>query len=367
MVDLVSQYKRLKKEIDKAIQEVLDSAHYIKGPVVAAFEEELADYMGCKHVISCANGTDALQIALMALDLKPGDEVIVPAFTYVATAEVIALLGLTPVMVDVDPNDFCVTTDIVEAAITEKTGAIVPVHLFGQGSEMESIVALAEKHNIFVVEDNAQAIGARYYMSDGSTKRLGTIGHIGTTSFFPSKNLGCFGDGGAMFTDDDQLAQKIRMIANHGQSKQYYHDVVGCNSRLDAIQAAVLRVKLKHLDDFAARRQAVADSYDRAFENLATVQIPYRNANSDHVFHQYTLKIQDGKRDSFRSHLKANGIAHNVYYPLPLYKQKAFSSYWVHKKRLPVTEQLCNSVLSLPIHTEMNEQTLNTIINTLTP
>ncbi len=362
MVDLVSQYQRLRSEIDPAIQEVLDTAHYIKGPIVSAFEQELASYMNCKHVIACANGTDALQIALMALGLKPGDEVIVPAFTYVATAEVIALLGLTPVMVDVDPNDFCVRAEHIESAITDKTKAIVPVHLFGQGSEMEAILALAKEKGIYIVEDNAQAIGAEFYLSDGSVKKLGTIGDIGTTSFFPSKNLGCFGDGGALFTNDDDLAEKIRMIANHGQSKTYYHDVVGCNSRLDAVQAAVLRVKLRHLDDFAARRQAVADYYDQAFESVEWLDIPYRNADSSHVFHQYTLKIKNGKRDTLRIQLKEEAIAHNVYYPVPLYKQKAFAGYWDAEKKLRTTEALCDMVLSLPIHTEMRAEVMERVV-----
>ena len=362
MVDLISQYQRLKSEIDPAIQEVLDSAHYIKGPIVTAFEKELADYMGCKYVIACANGTDALQIALMALDLKPGDEVIVPAFTYVATAEVIALLGLTPVMVDVDSNDFCVTCEMIEAAITPKTKAVVPVHLFGQGSEMEAIKALCQTKDLYLVEDNAQAIGSDFFFSDGHQHKLGTIGDIGTTSFFPSKNLGCFGDGGALFTNDDNLAQKIRMIANHGQSKTYYHDLVGCNSRLDAIQAAVLRVKLRHLDDFAARRQAVAAYYDQAFTKVDWLEIPYRNANSTHVFHQYTLKLKNGQRDQLRTHLKALGIAHNVYYPVPLYKQKAFAGTQKTDLRLSVTEAMCSSVISLPIHTEMSGEVLAYIV-----
>ena len=353
MVDLKNQYLNIKTEIDLAIQEVLDSARFIKGPKVQAFEHHLASYLGVEEVISCANGTDALQIAMMALDLQGGDEVIVPAFTYVATAEVIALLGLKPVMIDVDENDFNITAALIEKAITPKTKAIVPVHLFGQCSDMEGIMELANRHNLYVIEDNAQAIGATYTYKNGKQQKAGTIGHIGTTSFFPSKNLGCYGDGGAIFTNDKSLAKKIRMIANHGQLKKYHHSVVGVNSRLDAIQAAILDVKLKYLDQYCSARQAVANKYDSAFANIANVQIPFRRANSTHVFHQYTLLTKNIDRNALQAYLKENGIPSMVYYPIPLYSQDAFSPFTEKSIHLPITERLCQSVLSLPIHTEM--------------
>lgn len=378
MVDLIGQYQRIKNEVDEAVLEVISSAQFIKGPVVKKFEKNLAEYLGIKHVIGCANGTDALQIALMALDLEQGDEVIVPSFTYVATAEVIALLKLTPVMVDVDPNTFNVTPEIVEAAITPNTRAIVPVHLFGQSCDMEGIIEIAKKHDLKIVEDNAQALGADYTFSDGSSKKTGTVGDIGCTSFFPSKNLGCYGDGGALFTNDVQLAETIKMIANHGQKKKYYHSVIGCNSRLDSIQAAVLNVKLKHLDDYAARRQAVASAYDDAFEDIPYLQTPKRNKQSTHVFHQYTLKVQCPAnntfcenntcgsvcqlRDLLKKHLDHSNIPNAIYYPVPLYKQEAFSSYYPGED-LPHTEALCHSVLSLPIHTEMDADTKEYIIS----
>ncbi len=360
MVDLQSQYQRLKPDIDEAIQRVLDSSRYIKGPEVAAFEEELAAWTNAKHVIACANGTDALQIALMALGLKPGDEVIVPSFTYVATAEVIGLLGLTPIMVDVDPGTFNLTEEFIEKAITPKTKAVVPVHLFGQSADMEPILAIAKKHGLFVVEDNAQAIGAEYTFSDGSIKKTGTMGHVGITSFFPSKNLGCYGDGGAIFTNDDELAARLRMIANHGQKKRYYHDAIGVNSRLDTIQAAILLVKLKYLNDYSAARQKAAAYYDTAFKDINWLQIPVRQPNSTHVFHQYTLKVKNGRRDDLTQHLKSEGIPFGVYYPVPLYKQKAFAPFYKGNE-LTVTEQLCREVISLPIHTEMNEELLQMI------
>ncbi len=361
MVDLQGQYQRLKSEIDPAIAEVLESAWYIKGPVVERFEGHLADYLDVPHVIGVANGTDALQVALMALGLEPGDEVIVPAFTYVATAEVIALLHLKPVMVDADPDTFNLTPEIFEAAITPNTKAVVPVHLFGQTADMEGIMEVARRNGIFVIEDNAQAIGARYEMVDGRRIAAGTIGHVGTTSFFPAKNLGCFGDGGALFTRDSALAQRIRMIANHGQSKRYYHDEIGVNSRLDALQAAVLDVKLHHLDDFANRRNNVAHVYDQAFQGLDEVQTPVRSPKSNHVFHQYTLRIKNGKRDALKAHLNEQGIPANIYYPVPLYKQKAFHTF-TEVTQLPETERLCREVLSLPIHTEMQPDTQNRII-----
>lgn len=361
MVDLKTQYQNIKSEIDAEIQEVLDSAYYIGGPKVAAFGASLEKYLGVNHVIPCANGTDALQIALMALGLEPGDEVIVPAHTYVATAEVIALLRLTPIMVDVDKDSMNVTPELVEKAITPKTKAVVPVHLYGQSADMEGIMAVAKKHNLFVVEDNAQAIGADYTFSNGQKKKTGTIGHIGCTSFYPAKNLGCYGDGGAIFTNDSELAQKIKMIANHGQSRRYYHDEIGCNSRLDAIQAAVLNVKLKYLDGYAAARNAVANAYDRAFANIKGLRTPYRSPFTTHVFHQYTLQVLGGKRDELRSYLAEKDIPTMIYYPVPLYKQKAFAKYY-DGDVLPVTEYLSDTVISLPIHTEMSVEVQEEII-----
>lgn len=361
MVDLQSQYARLKPEIDAAMQEVVDSAAFIKGPALKTFEENLATYLGVKHVIGVANGTDALQIALMALGLKPGDEVIVPAFTYVATAEVIGLLGLVPVMVDVYPDTFNINPALVEDAITPKTKAIVPVHLFGQSAAMDEINTIAKRHNLFVVEDNAQAIGADYTHKDGLMQKTGTLGDIGCTSFFPSKNLGCFGDGGALFTNNNQLAANIRMIANHGQKKKYYHSVLGVNSRLDTLQAAVLDVKLKHLDDFAMRRQAVADVYDQVFAGIDFLETPVRSNFSSHVFHQYTLKVKDGKRDELKVYLQQHKVPSMIYYPLPLYKQEAFSDFF-NGGELPNTQVLCEQVLSLPVHTEMDTNTLDCII-----
>ncbi len=357
MVDLKQQYHHIQEELDQAVLDVIRSTRYIKGPVVAAFESELAAYLNVKHVIGCANGTDALQIAVMALGLQPGDEVIVPAFTYVATAEIIGLLRLKPVMVDVDPANFNITREAIESAITEKTKAIVPVHLFGQAAPMEEIMSFAKEHGLYVIEDNAQAIGANYRFSDGSIMKAGTIGDIGTTSFFPSKNLGCYGDGGALFTNNDALADRIRMIANHGQSTQYYHDVLGVNSRLDAIQAAILRVKLPHLDGYCASRKQAADFYDKKLRHISQLKTPERMPYSSHVFHQYTLQVPANDREQLRNHLSANGIPSMIYYPVPLYKQKAYAPYWSSDgSMLPNTENLCKTVLSLPIHTELNEE-----------
>jgi len=363
MVDLKKQYLRIKEEIDEAMQEVVTSCRFIKGPKVAAFEANLATYLGVKEVIGCANGTDALQIALMALDLQRGDEIIVPAFTYVATAEVIALLGLQPVMVDVDPKDFNTTAALIEKAITPKTKVIVPVHLFGQSTDMEDIMQLAEKYQLYVIEDNAQAIGATYTFRDGRQQKTGTIGHIGTTSFFPSKNLGCYGDGGAIFTNDEALGKKIRMIANHGQTKRYYHGIIGVNSRLDAIQAAILNIKLKYLEAYNRARQKVADEYDKAFKDIDSLTTPYRRANSTHVFHQYTLQCSAADRTALQDYLKSKGIPANIYYPIPLYRQEAFLPFLKKPITLPTTEKLCNAVFSLPIHTEMDEQTQQYIIH----
>jgi len=361
MVDLKGQYEKIKSEIDEAVLNCVASTAYINGKEVGSFQRNLENYLGVKHVIPCGNGTDALQIAMMALGLEPGDEVIVPSFTYVATAEVIALLKLQPVMVEVDAGTFNVTAEIIERALTPRTKAVVPVHLFGQSCDMEAIMRLAEKHNLFVIEDNAQAIGADYTFADGSVKKAGTIGHVGCTSFFPSKNLGCFGDGGAVFTNDDDLAEKMRMIANHGQVKRYYHSYIGVNSRLDTIQAAILDIKLKHLDDYCDARRQAAAFYDAAFTEIEEIQAPARQPNSTHVFHQYTLQIKNGQRDALMAHLQEKGVPSMTYYPLPLYRQIAFAPYVPGDFVLPVTEKLCDSVLSLPIHTEMNEELLNYI------
>ncbi len=362
MVDLRKQYKSIKNEINSALKECMSNATFINGPQVNEFQKNLENYLGVKHVIPCANGTDALQIALMALNLKPGDEVIVPAFTYVATAEVVALLGLVPVMVDVDKDTFNVTAEIIEKAITPKTKVIVPVHLFGQSCDIEAIMQSAEKHKLFVIEDNAQAVGADYTFSDGRKQKTGTIGHIGCTSFFPAKNLGCYGDGGALMTNDDDLAQKIRMIANHGQNKRYFHKIVGVNSRLDSMQAAVLDIKLKHLDKYSNARQKAATFYDTAFEKTEELVVPKRQANSTHVFHQYTLLIKNGERDTLQKYLSDNGIPSMIYYPIPLYKQEAFKNYYSGND-LPVTEILCAEVLSLPMHTELTVAIQKFIVN----
>ena len=362
MVDLQGQYSKIKQEIDQAVLDVIASSAFINGPQVKTFQRNLEKYLGVKHVIPCANGTDALQIALMSLDLNEGDEIIVPSFTYVATAEVIALLKLKPIMVEVDENTFNITAEIIENSLTAKTKAIVPVHLFGQSSDMESIMKVAEKHNLFVIEDNAQAIGADYKFTDGNTKKTGTIGHIGCTSFFPSKNLGCYGDGGAVFTNDDELAAKLRMIANHGQAKKYYHSVIGVNSRLDTLQAAILDIKLKHLDEYCAARLKVADKYDAAFAEIEALQTPVRERNSTHVFHQYTLKVKNGRREELQNYLTTKNIPSMIYYPVPLYKQEAFKGYSAENFSLPITETLCEQVLSLPVHTEMDEETQNYII-----
>lgn len=362
MVDLGSQYKKIKKEIDTAVLEVIESCAFINGPKVKDFQQNLEKYLNVKHIIPVANGTDALQIALMALDLKREDEIIVPAFTYVATAEVIALLGLKPVLVDVDENTFNLNGEILKKAISPKTKAVVPVHLFGQSADMESIMNIAHNNGIYVVEDNAQAIGSIYTFSNGEKKQAGTIGDIGTTSFFPAKNLGAFGDGGAIFTNNDNLAVNMRMIANHGQSKQYYHDKIGVNSRLDSIQAAILNVKLKYLDNYAAARVLAADYYDSKLKTISEIQVPERKIDSTHVFHQYTLRVKNGKRDKLKSFLDSQSIPCNIYYPVPLYNQKAFAN-MTTVEYLPVTEMLCNEVLSLPIHTEMTTDIQDVIIN----
>jgi UDP-2-acetamido-2-deoxy-ribo-hexuluronate aminotransferase len=361
MVDLKQQYSRLKVQIDSSIQECLENTIFIKGSQVNSFQKKLESYLNVSHVIPCANGTDALLIAMMALGLKAGDEVIVPNFTYVATAEVIGLLGLIPVLVDVDPHTFNIDTNCIEKAITNKTRLIVPVHLFGQCADMETIMQIAKKHNLFVVEDTAQAIGSKYTSTVGTVKMAGTMGDIGTTSFFPSKNLGCYGDGGAIMTNNDEIAVKLRMIANHGQAKQYYHEVIGVNSRLDSIQAAILNVKLPHLDAFNKARQNVAKHYDNILNSFSDIIIPFREINSTHVFHQYTLKVTNGKRDDFKKYLLYKGIPSMIYYPLPLHHQKAYQSISKLVGELKVSEKLCNEVISLPIHTEFDEEQLNYI------
>jgi UDP-2-acetamido-2-deoxy-ribo-hexuluronate aminotransferase len=363
MVDLKRQYQKIQPEIDQAVLNVIQSAAFINGPTVRQFQDNLATYLQVKHVIPCANGTDALQLALMALELQPGDEVIVPSFTYVATAEVIGLLRLKPVMVDVDPLTFNITPEIIEAAITPRTKAIVPVHLFGQSADMEPIMSLARKHNLYVVEDNAQAIGARYFGSDGTAQYTGTIAHIGCTSFFPSKNLGCYGDGGAIFTQDDALADKLRMLANHGQSRRYYHDLIGVNSRLDSIQAAILDIKLRHLDTYNEARRAAADYYDAAFEGVKGLTIPYRSSFSTHVFHQYTLQLEGKRRDALVEKVQQSGVPCMIYYPVPLYRQRAFSNWVEPDFSLPVTESLCQQVFSLPIHSELTNDIQDEIIS----
>jgi UDP-2-acetamido-2-deoxy-ribo-hexuluronate aminotransferase len=363
MVDLHSQYLRIKTEIDEAIDQVLDSTAFIQGPQVSAFAKALGEYVGAQFVIPCANGTDALQIAMMAVGLKPGDEVILPVHTYVATAEVIALLGLTPVFIDVDERNFNIDVNQLEDRISVKTKAIVPVHLYGQCADMEPLMAIAEKHGLWVIEDTAQALGAEYTFSNGAKKFAGTIGNIGTTSFFPSKNLGCFGDGGAIFTNNAELAEVIRMMANHGQKKKYHHDVIGVNSRLDTLQAAILNVKLKYLDDYTQRRNAVAAFYDRELSGVHGVQIPLRAANSTHVFHQYTIRVE--RRDDLRAFLESNGIPTMIYYPVPLHFQKAYIRPGFGKGSFPVTEKLSDVVLSLPIHTEMKDEEMKYVTDSI--
>ncbi len=358
MVDLVSQYKKIKTEIDTAIHDVVVSSAYINGPDVKHFAKELEEYLDVKHVIPCANGTDALQIAMMALNFKPGDEIITASFTYVATAEVIALLQLKPVLVDVDPDTFAIDCDAIERAITPRTVAIVPVHLFGQCSNMQRVMEIANARNLYVIEDTAQAIGAEYTLSNGTTMKAGTIGTIGTTSFFPSKNLGCMGDGGAIFTQNDELAQRIRIIANHGQSVQYHHDDIGVNSRLDTIQAAVLRIKLRHLDEYCDARQRAAAFYDHAFGKNPKLKIPTRQEHSTHVFHQYTLVLRGVSRTALREHLESKGVPSMIYYPIPLHMQKAYTDPRYKHGDFPVTEDLCAHVISLPMHTELTNEDL---------
>jgi len=366
MVDLKQQYLKIKDDVDAAIAGVLDSTAFIGGPQVNDFSKSLTNYLGVKHVIPCANGTDALQIAMMALDLQPGDEVITPSFTYVATTEVIALLRLKPVFVEVNPRTFCMDPGAIRKAITPKTKAIVPVHLYGHAAEMEEIMAIAKEHNLFVIEDNAQAIGSDYYFKDGSKQKTGSIGTIGCISFFPSKNLGCYGDGGAICTNDDALAVKLKMIANHGQSKRYYHDIVGCNSRLDALQAAILNIKLPLLDSYIDARRKAADFYDKAFAGNKKITTPFRAEYCKHVFHQYTLILEDGEnsenfRDGLVAFLAENNIPSMIYYPVPAHKQKMFAAFGGADYQLEKTDWLTHRVVSLPIHTELDEEQQNYI------
>lgn len=364
MVDLVGQYQKIKEEVDTAINEVVESAYFVGGPVIKDFQTDLEKYLGVKHVIPCANGTDALTIAMMAAELKPGDEVITSDFTFVATVEAIAMLKLTPVLVDVDQRTFNIDVKAIENAITPSTKAILPVHLYGMTADMDPIMELAEKHNLMVIEDTAQAIGADYIHANGKRSKAGAIGDIGCTSFFPSKNLGCFGDGGALFTNDDRLAAMIRKIVNHGMDKRYYHDLVGVNSRLDSMQAAVLKVKLKYLDEYCDARRKAADYYDSAFKNIDGLTTPYRAENSTHVFHQYTLQLGEGL-DQFemQSFLNNKSIPAMIYYPVPLHLQKAYPDPRYKEGDFPITEKLCKSVISLPMHTEHTEETLKLITN----
>ena len=364
MVDLKGQYQGIKEEVNKGIASVLESSAFINGPEVHAFQKELEDYLGVKHVIPCANGTDALQIAMMGLDLKPGDEVITADFTFAATVEVIALLQLTPVLVDVEPDTFNIDIEAMERAITPRTRAIVPVHLFGQCANMDAILEIAKKNDLFVIEDNAQAIGADHTFSDGSKKKAGTMGHVGSTSFFPSKNLGCYGDGGAIFTNDDDLAHTIRGIVNHGMYRRYYHDVVGVNSRLDSIQATVLRAKLPLLDTYCEKRREAAEKYSTAFERQRHIVVPKIESES-HVFHQYTLRITNGKRDSLSEHLTSKEIPHGIYYPVPLHLQKAYRDERYDEANFPVTNQLVKEVISLPMHTELDNEQIAYIAETI--
>jgi len=356
MVDTKTQYHKIKAEVDAAVIAVMESSQFIGGKPVNDFAENLARYHGCKHVIPCANGTDALQIAMMALGLKPGDEVITPSFTYIATVEVAALLNIKPVFVEVEAKTFCIDPVAIEKAITPKTKAIVPVHLYGHAANMEAIMDIAKRHDLYVIEDNAQAIGNEYVFSDGTRKKTGTIGHIGCTSFYPSKNLGAFGDGGAIFTNDDNLAGLLKMIASHGQSKRYYHDVVGCNSRLDSMQAAILDIKLKHLDEYIDARRKAADYYDKAFSGNEKIITPFRSKDNNHVFHQYTLILNGINRDELHQYLAGKGVPSMIYYPVPAHRQKMFDAFGGSEYNLPITDWLTERVISLPIHTELDEE-----------
>jgi dTDP-4-amino-4,6-dideoxygalactose transaminase len=365
MVDLQSQYQKIKNQVDTQLQEVLNSSAYINGPEVQAFQKDLENYLGVKHVIPCANGTDALQIAMMGLGLQPGDEVITVDFTFAATVEVIALLHLTPVLIDVEKDTFNINIDALKKAITPKTKAIVPVHLFGQCANMEAVLDIACEHNLFVIEDTAQAIGANYTFKNGVTKKAGTMGIAGTTSFFPSKNLGCYGDGGAIFTNDDELAHTLRGMVNHGMYKRYYHDVVGVNSRLDSIQAAILRIKLPLLNDYCKARQKAAAYYTKAFATNKNIVTPVISDFSTHVFHQYTLQITNGQRNELHQHLLDNDIPNAIYYPVPLHSQKAYADERYNENDFKVTNELIDTVISLPMHTELDEEQLAFITTTI--
>lgn len=365
MVDLQTQYQNIKTQIDSAIQQVIDSTAFINGPVVNDFKQDLEKYLNVKHVIPCANGTDALQIALMSLDLKPGDEVITPTFTFISTVEVVALLGLKPVFADVNPDTFNINVDDIKKLITKNTKAIIPVHLFGQCADMEEIMSIAKENNIYVIEDNAQAIGADFFFSNGKISKSGTIGDIGCTSFFPSKNLGCYGDGGALFTNSDALAEKLSYIVNHGMKKRYYHDYIGVNSRLDTLQAAILKVKLQYLDNYIAARQKAAAFYDKAFASEPKLKIPMRFAKSSHVFHQYTLQAVDFSRNELLNFLKEKQIPAMIYYPIPIHLQKAYQHYVKAGDNYPISEHLSKFVFSLPMHTELDEEQLEYITNSV--
>ena len=362
MVDTKTQYLKIKTEVDTAIMEVLDSAAYINGKIVTEFSNNLSQYVGVKHTIPCANGTDALQIAMMALGLQPGDEVITPSYTYIATTEVVALLKLKPVFAEVDKDTFCIDPESVRKLITPKTKAIVPVHLYGHAAPMEEIMQIAKEFNLFVIEDNAQAIGSTYTFNDGTKKKTGSIGHIGCTSFYPSKNLGAYGDGGAIFTNDDDLALKLKMTANHGQQTRYYHDLVGCNSRLDSIQAAILNIKLAHLDEYNDARKKVATFYNNAFANHSKIKIPFVATFSDHVYHQYTLQLTNVDRDGLQKYLADKKIPSMIYYPVPGHKQKMFDSLGLENVNLEITDDLTSRVISLPVHTELDEEQMNFIV-----
>ncbi|WP_298392825.1 DegT/DnrJ/EryC1/StrS aminotransferase family protein [Flavobacterium sp.] len=366
MVDLKGQYEKIKEEVNASIQDVLENNTYINGPLVHQFQKDLEEYLGVKHVIPCANGTDALQIAMMGLDLKPGDEVITADFTFAATVEVIALLQLTPVLVDVDRNNMNISLDRIRKAITPRTKAIVPVHLFGRAANMDAIMEIANEHNLYVIEDNAQAIGADFKSNDGSKKKVGTIGHVGATSFFPSKNLGCYGDGGAIFTNNDELAHKLRGIVNHGMYERYHHDVVGVNSRLDSIQAGVLKAKLPHLDTYNKARQDAARKYSVALSVNPNIWAPFICETCDcHVFHQYVIRITNGKRDGLLAHLQEKGIPCAIYYPIPLHSQKAYADARYKEEDFPVTNQLCKEVIALPMHTELDDEQIKFITDTV--
>ena len=365
MVDLVGQYNKIKPEVDSAIQEILSKASFINGPHVKSFQENLQKYLDVKHVIPCANGTDALQVAMMALNLQPGDEVITTTFTFIATAEVIALLRLTPVLVDIEKDSYNIDPQAIERAITPKTKAIVPVHIFGQCANMEAIMDIARRHNLYVVEDNAQAIGADYTFSDGTVKKAGTIGTIGCTSFFPSKNLGCYGDGGALFTNDDALAEQIRVVVNHGMKVRYYHDYVGVNSRLDTIQAAVLDIKLKRLDEYIKARQEAAAYYDKAFSVTDKIITPKKSYFTTHVYHQYVMVLNGVDRAKLMEHLQSKGISCAIYYPVPLHEQKAYQDPRYKKGDFPISEYLCENVIALPMHTEFTEEQLEYVTTTI--